>query len=125
MTTSDAVHGTLGAVMAVVFGMSVFGAFAAATLFGVGKTYFWPTMLGVTSELFPKGGPVALALMGGTGNLAIAFLLPIMGGWYDNQGAQAAFQNVAVLPIVLVVFFGLFFLHFHRKGGYKPETLGS
>ncbi len=104
---------------------TMFGAFAAATLFGVGKTYFWPTMLGVTSELFPKGGPVALALMGGTGNLAIAFLLPIMGGWYDNQGAQAAFQNVAVLPIVLVVFFGLFFLHFQRKGGYKPETLGS
>ena len=104
---------------------TMFGAFAAATLFGVGKTYFWPTMLGVTSELFPKGGPVALALMGGTGNLAIAFVLPIMGGWYENHGAQAAFQNVAVLPMVLIVFFGLFFLHFWRKGGYKPETLNS
>ena len=29
-------------------------AFLAATLFGIGKTYFWPTMLGVTSELFPR-----------------------------------------------------------------------
>ncbi len=101
------------------------GAFAAATLFGVGKTYFWPTMLGVTSELFPKGGPVALALMGGTGNLAIAFVLPIMGGWYETDGATAAFQYVSVLPMVLVVFFGLFFLHFHRKGGYKPEQLAA
>ncbi len=104
---------------------TMFGAFAAATLFGVGKTYFWPTMLGVTSELFPKGGPVALALMGGTGNLAIAFVLPVMGGWYENDGAQAAFQNVAVLPVVLFVLFGLFFLHFQRKGGYKPEQLAG
>lgn len=99
------------------------GAFAAATLFGVGKTYFWPTMLGVTAELFPKGGAVALALMGGTGNLAVAFILPMMGRWYDTEGAAAAFKNVAVLPVILVVFFGLFFLHFYRKGGYKPEQL--
>ncbi len=104
---------------------TMFGAFAAATLFGVGKTYFWPTMLGVTSELFPKGGPVALALMGGTGNLAIAFVLPIMGGWYENEGAAAAFHYVSVLPVTLVVFFGLFFLHFQRKGGYKPEQIGG
>ncbi len=101
------------------------GAFAAATLFGVGKTYFWPTMLGVTSELFPKGGAVALALMGGTGNLAIAFVLPMMGRWYDTEGAAAAFKNVSVLPMILIVFFGLFFLHFYRKGGYKPEKLAA
>ena len=30
--------------------------FGVATVFGVGKTYFWPTMLGVTSEQFPRGG---------------------------------------------------------------------
>src|SRR5262249_421525 len=29
--------------------------FAAATLYGVGKTFFWPTMLGITSEQCPKG----------------------------------------------------------------------
>ncbi len=104
---------------------TMFGAFAAATLFGVGKTYFWPTMLGVTSELFPKGGPVALALMGGTGNLAIAFVLPFMGRWYENEGAAAAFHYVSVLPMALIVFFGLFFLHFQRKGGYKPEQIGG
>ncbi len=102
---------------------TMFGAFAAATLFGVGKTYFWPTMLGVTSELYPKGGPVALALMGGTGNLAIAFVLPVMGGWYDQYGAEATFQYVSVMPVALVVLFGLQFLHYRRKGGYKPEAI--
>lgn len=101
------------------------GAFAAATLFGVGKTYFWPCMLGITSEQFPKGGPVALALMGGTGNLAIALVLPFMGRWYDNDGAAAAFQYVSFMPMALVVFFGLFFLYFRSKGGYKPVELAQ
>ena len=27
-----------------------------ATLYGLGKTFFWPTMLGVVSEQCPKGG---------------------------------------------------------------------
>ena len=104
---------------------TMFGAFAAATLFGVGKTYFWPCMLGITAEQFPKGGPVALALMGGTGNLAIALVLPFMGRWYDNDGAAAAFQYVSVMPMALVVFFGLFFLYFRSKGGYKPVELAQ
>ena len=30
--------------------------FAAATLYGFGKTFFWPTMLGVVAEQYPKGG---------------------------------------------------------------------
>lgn len=104
---------------------TMMGAFAAATLFGVGKTYFWPCMLGITSEQYPKGGPVALALMGGTGNLAIALVLPYMGRWYDNDGAAAAFQYVSVMPVALVVFFGLFFLYFRSKGGYKPVELAQ
>ena len=28
----------------------------AATVYGIGKTFYWPTMLGVVSERFPKGG---------------------------------------------------------------------
>lgn len=99
------------------------GVFAAATIFGIGKTYFWPTMLGITSELFPKGGPVALAVMGGTGNLAIAFVIPIMGGWYDAGGAAATFKNVAVMPVVLIVLFVGLLLYFRSKGGYKAVEL--
>ena len=29
---------------------------AAATLYGFGKTFFWPTTLGVVSEQYPRGG---------------------------------------------------------------------
>ena len=42
-------------------------ALAAATIFGIGKTFLWPTMIGTTAELFPRGGPLLLSLMGGAG----------------------------------------------------------
>ena len=42
-----------------------------ATLFAVGVCYFWPTMLGVVSERVPKGGELALALMGVAGNVGV------------------------------------------------------
>jgi MFS family permease len=98
-------------------------AFAAATLFGVGKTFFWPVMLGVTAELFPKGGALLLAIMGGTGNLAVAFILPVMGGWYDNDGAGAAFLYVAVLPVILTFIFGALYFYFKSQGGYQAVRL--
>jgi MFS family permease len=64
-------------------------AFAAATIFGVGIAYFWPTMLGVTAERFPKGGALLLGLMGSVGNLAIWQVLPQMGAVYDSYTVQA------------------------------------
>lgn len=94
-------------------------AFMAATIFGIGKAYFWPLMLGVTSERFPKGGPLALAVMGGTGNLAVAFILPVMGGWYERFGAAASFRFVAILPAILTVIFASLFVYFRRHGGYR------
>lgn len=59
-------------------------AFAAATVFAIGVCYFWPTMLGVTSERLPKTGALGLAIVGGSGMLAAAFILPEMGKIYDN-----------------------------------------
>ncbi len=100
-------------------------AFLAATLFGVGKTYFWPLMLGMTSERFPKGGPLALAVMGGTGNLAVAFILPIMGGWYDREGAAAAFRYVAILPVILTAIFGGLLIYFKSQGGYHAVKIDA
>ena len=100
-------------------------AFVAATLFGVGKTFFWPFMLGVTSERFPKGGALLLAIMGGTGNLSVAFILPIMGGWYDTYGAAAAFRYVGVLPVVLTFVFGALFFYYKSRGGYRAVKLAA
>ncbi len=59
-------------------------AFLAATLFGIGKTYYWPTMLGITSERFPKGGEFLLAVTGATGMIAAGVAGPVMGRIYDH-----------------------------------------
>jgi Major Facilitator Superfamily len=104
-------------------GTSPVVAFVAATLFGVGKTYYWPTMLGVTSELFPKGGALLMALMGGAGMLCIAVVLPIMGRAFDTAGAGAALRTVAVLPVILTVVFGLLFAYYKARGGYRAVKL--
>ena len=46
---------------------------AAVTVYGIGKTFYWPTMLGVISERFPKGGALALGLAGGIGMISAGF----------------------------------------------------
>jgi MFS family permease len=98
-------------------------AFLAATLFGCGKAFFWPTMLGVTSEQFPRGGALLAACMGGAGQLAVAFLLPVMGGWYDRYGAAATFRYVGVLPMVLIVVFSGLLVYYRSRGGYRGTHL--
>jgi MFS family permease len=46
----------------------------AVTVYGAGKTFYWPTMLGVVSERFPKAGALALGLSGGIGMLSAGLL---------------------------------------------------
>jgi len=106
-------------------GTSVFVAFLAATVFGVGKTFFWPTMLGVTSELFPRGGALLLGIMGGAGMLSVGLVLPIMGSKFDSLGAGAALSSVARLPIILTVIFGAVYIGFRLKGGYRVVEITS
>ena len=106
-------------------GSTVAMAFIAATVFGIGKTYFWPTMLGITSEQFPRGGALLMNLMGGCGMLAIAVILPIMGSRLDQAGPGAALQSVSALAVILTVIFGSLLLYFRARGGYAPVTLSA
>jgi MFS family permease len=106
-------------------GTSAVVAFAAATLFGVGKSYFWPTMIGVTAEQFPRGGALLISLMGGTGMLSVAVALPLMGARIDRLGPAAALQMVAVLGGILAVIFGGMYMYFKARGGYRAIQLGT
>jgi fucose permease len=57
----------------------------AATLYAFGKTFFWPTMLGVVAEQFPKGGALTLNITGGVGMLAVGILgNPLLGNIQDK-----------------------------------------
>jgi fucose permease len=121
----------------------------AATVWGTGVCYMWPTMLATASERFPRGGALLMGLMGTAGMLSIEFVLPLMGTVFDarkielaggaaafnalqpgdalNQilgmAAQTSFRYVAVLPAVLLLVFGAIWLYDRRRGGFEGEKL--
>lgn len=60
--------------------------FLAATLYGLGKTFFWPTTLGVVAEQTPKGGALTLNAISGIGMLTVGMLgAPIIGVFQSNS----------------------------------------
>lgn len=74
-------------------GSAVAAVFLAATCYGVGKTFFWPTTLGVVAEQFPKGGALTLNTMGGIGMLAAGLLgAPILGSIQDKVIDQELYR---------------------------------
>lgn len=68
---------------------SGYWSFAAAAVFALGITYFWPTMLGFVSENVPKSGALGLAIMGGIGFLGGAIAQPALGWIFDAQTSLA------------------------------------
>jgi fucose permease len=153
------------------FANNALTAYGYATIYGLGIAYFWPTMLGVAAERFPKGGALILALMGTAGNISIGFALDEMGKIVDRYsvayvqesdpmlaatvlkkdekgkaigldekavkeikegtkeatiiedakkvGFSMAFRWVSILPLILVIIFGLIALTDKMRGGYR------
>ncbi|WP_295128350.1 sugar MFS transporter [uncultured Chitinophaga sp.] len=58
--------------------------FVAAFIFGLGVTYFWPTMIGFVSENIPKSGALGMNLVGGAGMFAVSVYMYFMGSFYDG-----------------------------------------
>jgi predicted MFS family arabinose efflux permease len=108
----------------------------AATVWGFGVCFLWPTMLANVAERYPRGGELFIGLMGVAGALAIAFVLPGLGAVFDAAkqdlaGGQAAFEalsgveleavlraaaatsfrTLAILPALLVGVFGAIALY--------------
>jgi hypothetical protein len=62
---------------------------AAATFYAFGKTFFWPTTLGVVSEQYPKGGALMINAIAGVGMLSVGALgVPAIGTVQDRDFAQ-------------------------------------
>jgi hypothetical protein len=106
-------------------GASAAAALVAATVFGVGKTFLWPTMLGLTAEQFPRGGALLLSLMGGAGMVSVSVVIPMMGQRMDAYGPGAALQMVAVLGAILTVIFTGMWLYFRGRGGYRAVHIDA
>ena len=103
---------------------SAFAAILASTVFALGVCYFWPTMLAVTAEWFPKGGALLLAIVGGAGNLSVALVLPIIGRVYDLDGPSVALRQVVILPLMLIVVFSMVWLY-DRVTSRSPGAQGQ
>ncbi len=70
--------------------------FIAATIYGFGKTFFWPTTLGVVSEQTPKGGALTLNAIGGIGMLAVGIVGgPVIGAITEKTAQTAIEQKVS------------------------------
>jgi MFS family permease len=67
----------------------------AATVYACGKTFLWPTMLAVVSERFPKGGAVAIGLVGGVGMLSAGLLGGPAIGFKQDYNASANLQQTS------------------------------
>src|SRR5262245_59574560 len=67
---------TLAAVgLRLVSGIETFaGAMIALAVYALGKTFFWPTMLAVVGDRFPRTGAVAMSIMGGIGMMSAGLL---------------------------------------------------
>ena len=77
--------------LAVAAGMAFI--FLAATLYGVGKSYFWPTMLGVVSEQCPKGGALTLNAIAGIGMLTVGIIGGPLIGHMQEASAKKAIEK--------------------------------
>lgn len=114
-------------------------ALVAATVWGIGVCYMWPTMLATVAERYPRGGAWLIGLMGSAGALSIYFVLPRLGAIYDKAKLEAAggaealaglqggaldqvlilsagesFRSVAIIPVVLVFVFGALWFYDRR-----------
>ena len=72
--------------------------FAVATLYGLGKTFFWPATLGVISEQFPKSGALGINMIAGIGMLSVGTLGAAWLGYVQDVDTTKTLQadHVAV-----------------------------
>ncbi len=73
------------------------GALVALTVYGIGKTFFWPTMLAVASDRFPRTGAIAISIMGGIGMMSAGLIgSPGLGYAKDRFAGEALKKSNAV-----------------------------
>ena len=65
----------------------------AATVYAVGKTFLWPTMLGVVGERFPKSSTLAMAFLGAAGMTSAGLLGGPGIGYKQDYFASQSLQE--------------------------------
>ena len=102
------------------------GAVLALTVYAVGKTFFWPTMLAVASDRYPRTGAVAISLMGGVGMLSAGLIgSPGLGYTKDRFAGEALNAESAALYAEYQATNPSKFLFFAAAHGLDGRKLGE
>ncbi|NBO92787.1 MAG: MFS transporter [Planctomycetia bacterium] len=74
-------------------------ALVALGIYAVGKTFFWPTMLAVASDRFPRTGAVAISIMGGIGMMSAGLIGSAGLGYAKDRfsGEELQSKNPALM----------------------------
>lgn len=90
--------------------------FATATLYAVGKTFLWPTMLGVVAEQTPRGGALTLNAISGIGMLTVGTLgFPFIGALQAGKQIEAIAESKVATAIPGLVVEGKLTTTEHRS----------
>ncbi len=110
LLAASAAVAALGLVWLANAGTSAAMLFAAATFYGLGKTFFWPTTLGVVSEQYPRGGALMLNAIAGVGMISVGTLgNPAIGAVQDSAlAAEVRVANPELAEQITVTRPGLF-----------------
>src|SRR5690606_30763370 len=65
----------------------------AATIYGFGKSFFWPTMLGVVAERFPKGGALTLNVIAGLGMISAGVIGAGVIGFLQDSSIEKGIKS--------------------------------
>ena len=69
------------------------GGLAALLVYASGKSLFWPTMLAIVSDRFPRAGAIAIAMVGGIGFMSAGLIgAPGLGYAKDRFAGEALHQ---------------------------------
>ncbi|MEZ6067206.1 MAG: MFS transporter [Planctomycetaceae bacterium] len=71
------------------FGMALL----ALGVYGFGKTFFWPTMLAVASDRFPRTGAIAISIMGGIGMMSAGLIGSEGLGYFKDRYSGEALKE--------------------------------
>ena len=71
-------------------------AMVALTVYALGKTFFWPTMLAVVGDRFPRSGAIAMSIMGGIGMMSAGLIGGPGLGYAKDRFAGEALQTANV-----------------------------
>lgn len=101
-------------------------ALVALGIYAVGKTFFWPTMLAVASDRFPRTGAVAISIMGGIGMLSAGLIGgPGLGYAKDRFSGEELAKANPVLATQYQAATGSKFLVFNEVHGLDGTKLGE